>query len=301
MKILVAIPAYNEETGIGSVVLRSKKYADKVIVVDDGSTDKTAETAELAGAEVIRHHKNSGYGSSIKSCFECARKHSPSVLVILDGDGQHNPDCMPKLVNPILSGEADIVIGSRFLETKSEIPAYRKAGMKVLDTLTNIGTGKAKNVSDSQSGYRTYSPGAYTALNLNETGMGTGSEILIQADERKLKIKEVPIKVRYDTGKSSEHPVTHGIHVVMAIIRVISQRRPLFFFGISGTVMLVLGLGVGWHVMDVYNHTQELATGNALIAVTLTITGMFTMLTGVILYSLEDTVRRIIGKHREIS
>jgi glycosyltransferase involved in cell wall biosynthesis len=220
------------------------------------------------------------------------------VLIILDADGQHNPDCMPKLTKPILSGEADIVIGSRFIENTSKIPAYRVMGMKVLDKLTNLSGHKEHKVSDSQSGYRAYSRNAYANIYLTEKGMGVGSEILMKAHEQNMKITEVPITVRYDVSKHSNHPITHGFNVAMTIVRTISQRRPLLFFGVTGLIMLLFGLFFGFHVIDMYNRNQGLPVGNALIAVTLTITGSFTMLTGIILYALEDSIRRAIGKNK---
>jgi hypothetical protein len=202
------------------------------------------------------------------------------------------------LTLPILNGEADIVIGSRFLENQSKIPAYRIFGMKVLDRMTNVSAQKNHKVSDSQSGYRAYSKNAFVNINLNEKGMGAASEILMNAREKNMKIKEVPITVRYDISKHSNHPISHGLNVAMTIVRTISQRRPLLFFGVTGAIMLILGLVFGVHVIDMYNRTKGLPVGIALIAVTLTITGSFTMLTGIILYALEDSIRRAIGKNK---
>jgi glycosyltransferase involved in cell wall biosynthesis len=299
LKTLVAIPAYNEETSIGSVVLKARQHADKVIVVDDGSMDHTAEIAELAGAEVIRHLKNSGYGAALKTCFAAAQKNDAEVLIILDADGQHDPAHLKSVSAPILSGEADIVIGSRFLETPKNIPKYRVFGMKVLDKLTSISSNhNGGKVSDSQSGFRAYSKKAYVSIDPRSKGMGAGSEILIDAQEKNLRIKEVPIIVRYDVGKHSDNPVTHGARVVMTIVRTISQRRPLLFFGATGSAMLIGGFVTGWHTMELYNPNKPFPTGTALITVIFLITGAFTLLTGIILYSLEDTIQRIVKKTR---
>jgi len=113
--VVVAIPAFNEEIAIGSVVLRSLKYADKVIVVNDGSKDRTAEIAKMAGADVIEHTTNGGKGAAIKDAFDYAKFVNADILVLIDGDGQHNPDEIPVLLAPILKGEADFVNGSRFI------------------------------------------------------------------------------------------------------------------------------------------------------------------------------------------
>ncbi|HQN31239.1 MAG TPA: glycosyltransferase family 2 protein [Methanothrix soehngenii] len=102
--IVALLPAYNEEVSIGSVVLRTRQYADRVVVIDDGSRDRTAEVAAMAGAEVLRHTKNQGKGAALKTGFGSV--NGESVIVTIDTDGQHNPDDTPRLVEPILSGKA---------------------------------------------------------------------------------------------------------------------------------------------------------------------------------------------------
>src|SRR2546430_17353163 len=126
-KILVAIPAFNEGPTIGSVVLKARQFASEVIVVDDGSADDTAETAALAGAHVIHHARNLGKGLAIRSAWLYAREHSPEALVLLDGDHQHNPNDIPRLVETIFSGKSDVVIGVRWGKT-SGMPMYRRMG-----------------------------------------------------------------------------------------------------------------------------------------------------------------------------
>jgi len=109
-KILVAMPAYNEERYIGSVVLKAKQYADEVIVLDDGSTDDTSEIARLAGATIIRHEENKGYGAAIQSLLAEAKKKNPDILVLLDADAQHNPDEISGLIKPIISEGSALVL-----------------------------------------------------------------------------------------------------------------------------------------------------------------------------------------------
>ncbi len=176
--ITAILPAYNEEVAIGSVVLRTKQYADRVIVVDDGSSDRTAEVARLAGAEVIRHQKNMGKGAALKTGFEALNdlqseaylhisggmgpksgnesQNGHGIIVTIDTDGQHDPADIPKLVEPILKGEADMVNGSRYLNgNKKDTPFYRRMGQKVLDAATNLDSGLS--VTDTQSGFRAFS------------------------------------------------------------------------------------------------------------------------------------------------
>ena len=170
MKIIAALPAYNEEVAVGSVVLRAGEHVEKVIVVDDGSTDRTKEVAELAGAVVVRHGSNAGYGAAIKSCFQKAKELDADILVILDADGQHDPDEIPHVLQPIYEG-VDIVIGSCFITNGNSIPAYRKFWMMVLNSATNAGS--KNKVSDSQSGFRAYSKNAIGSLRFRRNGMGT--------------------------------------------------------------------------------------------------------------------------------
>ena len=197
---IVAMPAFNEEATIGSVVLKSLKqpYINKVIVVDDGSADATSEIAKLAGAEVVRHPVNKGYGAAIISCFEAAKKYNADTLTIIDSDGQHDADDIQKLVSTLKKRKADIVIGSRFRtkEGKEEVPKYREAGIKIINAATHIGGGKIKGVTDTQSGFRTYSKNAIKNLNMRMTGMGISAEILMDASQKKMKIIEVPIKIK---------------------------------------------------------------------------------------------------------
>jgi glycosyltransferase involved in cell wall biosynthesis len=151
--ITALLPAYNEEISIGSVVLRTRQYADRVIVIDDGRRDRTAEVAALAGAEVLRHSENQGKGAALKTGF--ASLKGDGVIVTIDTDGQHDPADIPRLVAPIMAGEADMVNGSRYLNgNKKDTPLYRRLGQKVLDLFTNMDSGLA--VTDSQSGFRAF-------------------------------------------------------------------------------------------------------------------------------------------------
>ena len=153
--VVVVIPCYNEVISIGSLVLRSQHYTDHIVVIDDGSNDKTTEVARLAGARVIRHKVNRGKGASIKTAFSYAKAAGADILVLLDGDGQHNPDEIPLLIEPILKGEADIVNGSRFLaKAEHNVPKYRRIGQEFLTFLTN--SASRQKLTDSQNGFRAF-------------------------------------------------------------------------------------------------------------------------------------------------
>ena len=214
--VVACIPAYNEEDTIGLVIEKALKHVDMVIVCDDGSTDLTSKVAREAGALVIRHEKNMGYGAALRTLFDKARAINPDVMVILDGDGQHDPDDIPALVEPILSGEADIVVGSRFLG-KIDMPAYREMGIKLISFVVRLTA--YPDIRDAQSGFRAYSQRAIKAIRITEHGMGASTEILLKAAYHRLKLKEVPIEVSYTGIVPRMSPWRHGISVLLVTVK----------------------------------------------------------------------------------
>ncbi len=279
-KILVAMPAYNEQKYIGSLVLKARQYGDEILVVDDGSTDDTSEIATLAGATVIRHEENKGYGATIQSILEQAKKTAPDVLVLLDADSQHSPEDIPALVEAVLNG-SDIVIGSRELQ-RSNIPAYRRFGQKVLLHLTHLIS--KKRLSDSESGFRAFSRNAVAALDLREQGMAVSAETVAIAADKGLKITEVPISIEYTRDGSTLNPVRHGLSVLSGLISMISERRPLFFFGLTGSILTVVGLLAGARVLYIFSGTGLIPIGTALISVLFISIGVFSIFTGLVLH-----------------
>ena len=208
-KILVCIPAYNESKNVVEIINRSKKYADGIIVYDDGSTDNTSELAKTAGATVIKSPKNTGYGTAIRALFQAAKDQNADIMVTLDSDGQHDPDHIPRLVEPLLTQNFDIVIGSRFLskDDKEKIPRYRSFGIKTITRLTQ--SASYSGLTDSQSGFRAYNKNALSKINLFEDGMAVSTEILLRDREKNLLATEVPITVNYKNYDTSTHnPIT---------------------------------------------------------------------------------------------
>ena len=281
-RVIAAMPAYNEESYIGTMVLKTKQYVDEVIVVDYGSTDNTSEIARLAGATVVQHTKNKGYGAAIQSIFAEAKKRKPDILVLLDADAQHNPNDIPRLIKPISEG-FDIVIGSRKLQKKN-IPFYRRVGQKVLLHSTRALSGK--KLSDTESGFRCFSKKAIDALELKENGMAVSAETIAEAARKSLKVAEVPISITYTKDSSTLNPVAHGLGVLTRIIAMISERKPLFFFGIGGGILATAGLIAGVRVLQVLSTNGTLPTGTALISVLLLTIGIFSVFTGIILHVL---------------
>jgi glycosyltransferase involved in cell wall biosynthesis len=287
-EVVAAIPCFNEELFIGSVALKTKDYVDQVLVIDDGSTDKTAIVAEKAGAVVIRHGSNKGKGAAVSTAFESARKAGCKALVLLDGDGQHDPAYIPTLVKPVLDDKADMVVGSRYLGVKSSIPGYRIWGHRVLTLLSNLGS--QVKLTDSQSGLRAFSAKAMEAFTFAEEGLSVESEMQFLANESGLRTMEVPISVGY-YGKSKRSPFAHGVGVLNSIMGLISRRMPLFFFGVPGVLMLAFGFWEGWRVIQGWDTYHSFWLGPALIAVLLCVVGALSLFTGLILHTIKSFLK----------
>jgi len=226
-KIVASIPCFNTEPYIADIVSATRKYVDQVIVIDDGSSDTTSESARKAGACIIHHGRNKGYGEAIKSCFKGARDANADILVILDGDGQHKPDEIPRLIAPILRGEADLTIGSRFGTERVDIPPYRRFGIRVITAIFNLGS--RTKVSDAQSGFRAYSRKIFASCTLSERGMSVSIETLEKARHMGAIIKETPVSCSYTPSRLNLKAVRHGLGVALATarIRLHSYRRRL--------------------------------------------------------------------------
>jgi glycosyltransferase involved in cell wall biosynthesis len=216
--IVAGIPAYNEEKTIAEVVLKAGCHVGKVLVCDDGSKDMTQLIARKNGAHVVEHKKNMGYGATLQTIFNKARELGADVLVVFDGDGQHDPDEIPQIVRPIMEARADIVIGSRFVKgAKMDIPLYRRTGILIITLLTRIFSGYA--ISDAQSGFRAFNRSALEELKMAEDRWGSSVEVFFRAHDAKLRIVEVPVDCSYeDYPKASKHdPLKQGISIVASI------------------------------------------------------------------------------------
>ena len=281
---LVCIPAFNEEKTIGEIVEKSLQFADNVIVCNDGSTDNTEKKAKEKGAIIINHKKNLGYGAALISLFEKARKENAEIMVTLDGDGQHDPAEIPNLVKALTENKVDVVIGSRFLGKKTNYPVYRKTGIKIITSASNLGTDF--KVTDSQSGFRVYSKKAIDLIHPTEEGMSASTEILLKVSNWDLSVAEVPITSSYEGETSTHKPVPQGISVLMNTLKFISVKHPITFYGLPGIALVIAGIIFGVQFLDEYLTNQTIFYGSLLGSVILFLVGSIMLATAIILYSM---------------
>ena len=290
MKITVGIPAFNEEKNIIHIIEKLQKKTDVIIVCDDGSTDKTGEIAKKMGAIVITHERNLGYGAAIRSLFLKARELKSDMLVTLDSDGQHRIEDLLLVSKPIIEKQADMVIGSRFLEdNQKNIPKYRKIGIKIITKLAN--TSLEESVTDSQSGFRAYSQNILSTITPLEMGMGVSNEILMKSSKNGFKIAEVPIVVSYDGDTSTQNPISHGASVILSTLKFISVEHPLKFYGIPGLIFLTIGLIFTMITIQGFTETRQILLSTAVIGVGTIIFGTVLLMTSIILFSIVNLIR----------
>lgn len=224
--IYVFLPACNEEKHIAEVVnmLKQLELNLKIHVVDDGSRDATGEITRKAGAIVVRHPVNLGQWAAMRTGFAISLMEGADVMVSLDGDAQHDPKDLPRLVEPVLNGEADIVIGSRFLDDEApEMPKYRLAGIRFFNKLIGITVGK--ELSDCTSGYKVYNMAMVRKIlpNLRENQYGA-LEFIVEAIRQKARILEKPIRAK-NNAVSKKGKVKYGWNLLRTILKQIIRRN----------------------------------------------------------------------------
>ncbi len=290
MKLTIGIPAYNEEKNISNIIKKLKKITDNIIVCDDGSDDSTGKIAREMGVLVVRHEKNLGYGAAIRSIFLKAREQKAESLITLDSDGQHRIEDIQTVLEPIKNGQADLVIGSRFLDNDGKnVPAYRKIGIKMLTKLAN--TSLKQSITDSQSGFRGYGKRVIEEITPTESGMGVSNEILIKASNKGFQIVEVPIIILYNGNTSSQNPISHGSSVLISTLKFISIEHPLKFYGIPGSIFLTIGLIFIIYTIQIFSEIRQILLSSAIIGVGSTLFGIILLMSAILLYSIVTLIR----------
>ena len=287
-RVVAVVPAFNEDKYIASVVLKVRSHVDRVLVVDDGSRDLTASLAAEAGAAVVRHAANRGKGAAVRTGLRWVIDAGAEAVVLLDGDGQHRPEHIEQLVAPVLAGQADLVVGSRFIgrDARRNIPGWRVLGQRALNAATTLGSGR--RLTDSQSGFRALSRRAARLMRdgLRSDGFSVESEMQLLAREHGLVTVEAPIVVDYDVPLK-RNPVAHGLAVLDGLLRLVGQTRPLLVLSGPGLVVLLLGLLLGLVVVETYDATRQLAIGYGMLTVLLTVVGLLALFVGITLHTLR--------------
>lgn len=296
--VIALVAAYNESRFIGSVVISALRHAARVVVVDDGSKDDTANIARQAGADVIEMEQNSGKGSAIQHGLDVILGLADvRAIVLLDGDGQHDPYEIPSVVGPILEGDADLVVGSRFLDVKSDIPGWRQIGQHGLTLFTNMASGTP--LTDSQSGFRALSPDAARQLKFQTSDFSMESEMQFAIHDLKLTAAEVPISCVYEEP-SKRNPVTHGIEVMLGIVRLVAHVRPLFFGTICAIGLWLTGAGLSIDVIMAFNQGGSLPLTSSLVSVGLIVIGSTAFICGIMLQSVRDLMKAYLVQKVDI-
>lgn len=292
-EVLVAVPAYNEADTIGEVVSEVRQFADRVVVVDDGSDDDTAARAEEARATVVAHPRNRGYGGALQTAFAEADRLGVEHLVILDGDGQHDPADVPKLVETQRETGAEIVVGSRFLGD-SDVPLYRRFGLFVVNTLTNLGLATFHRdswIHDTQSGFRAYDADAIRSIVEDDsigTQMSASTDIIHHALDRNYSVEEVGTRITYDEeNANSQHPLSHGIVLIRNILTLIEQERPIMLIGVPGFVATFVGFGLSYWALSNLFRTGNFPVGLAIASVFFVLAGGLACFSAIILHSIK--------------
>ena len=249
----------------------------------------TAEISKNLGATVISHKKNMGYGVAINSIFQKSKELNVDLLVTFDADGQHRVEDIEKVVEPIKNNIADLVIGSRFLDKKSNVPNYRKIGIKVITKITNVSI--KKKLTDSQSGFRAYNKQVLSQISPSDIGMGISTEILIKSSSKGLRIMEVPITILYSGDTSTHNPVSHGTSVLLSTIKFTSIEHPLKFYGIPSLVFLIIGSVFTYSAVQYYIEIGRLNTNLTVIGAVTILIGLVLLITAILLFSLVSVVR----------
>jgi glycosyltransferase involved in cell wall biosynthesis len=288
-RVIVIIPAYNEAHSIEDIIHKTREFSTLIIVVDDGSNDGTSDLCRSLNVRVIRNSRRMGKGIALKRGIIEAIRYDPDIVVTLDADGQHDPFDLPKLLEPILNSEADIVIGSRYFNAAMrELPYRRRIGLSIINRLNALLT--RTSVKDSQSGFRAYDKNVIEKIvGYTSTGYGVETEQLALADSYGFRIVEVPVKIRYYGLKktSNKNSYLHGGTIIFTIIRILFEKKPLTLFGLLGVALLVGALGTGTQMLVLFNDTRYFSIPLGLLTLGLVLCGAFLLLVAVIFYTLS--------------
>jgi len=217
MRTACIIPAFNEETTISRIVSEALKHCHMVLVVDDNSQDRTSEMSHQAGATVITHILRLGTGGALSTGFRASLKADFEAFVTMDGDGQHSPNEIPIVLDPILKGQADIVVGSRLLKQPKSMPLRKRIGNKILSIVTSFASGT--KITDSQSGFRAYRREVLEYAMHRARDYRWASEMLLLAAKANFRIKEVPVTAIYLPKRQRGADIGDGLKILYSTMK----------------------------------------------------------------------------------
>lgn len=264
-KLVIIIPALNEEKTVATVLRGVPRHIQgistiQVIVVDDGSTDKTSMLARSMGAHVIRHKHNLGLGAAFRTGLEEALRLGADIIVNMDSDGQFNPQDIPALITLVQNGMADFVTATRFAKPEylPDMPYVKLVGNRWMTRIINFLT--AKNFTDVSCGFRAYS--RETALRLTLFGRFTYTqETFIDLSFKNISMAEVPLRVRgereHGRSRVASSLIRYGVKSATIIFRAARDYQPLYFFGVPGGVTFILGVLSGIFLLIHYLETGQ--------------------------------------------
>ncbi|MBS7644346.1 glycosyltransferase [Candidatus Bathyarchaeota archaeon] len=310
LHVFVVIPTLNEEKSVGWVVQGChevlKDMEHEVIVVDGYSSDGTAEVAKKAGATVI-YEKGKGYGAALMTGFHYVLENYPngsnveSIIAMMDGDATYTPEDIPRIIQPIISDGADIVIGNRFGGMRiGAMTLLNRIGNRFLTALLNRLYGL--KIVDSQSGMRAMRTKALRQMYLEATGMPLASEMLIEARKRGMQIAEVPISYGKRVGIPKLDPLRDGWRIVLTSFRLLTDFSPFLVFGALSVFFFILSayFGIealyGWFMWKYYHLPTWPRLGSALLGATFFTTGFVLFAFGLLL----DAVLRVLKQLRRL-
>ncbi len=245
MKIIAIIPEYNEDSTISDVIKGTSPFVNEILMINDGSTDSTADTAKKAGAIVIDNIVNRGLGKTIKRGYEEAIRRGADIVVQIDADGQYDPQEIPKLIKPILENKADLVLGSRFENLKYKMPWLKKQGNRAFTWLLCRLTGA--DIKDGQTGFRATRKEVFETIEIQGDFTYT-QEMIVKTAKEGWRITNVPMNFYQRSAGESRlmsGPLSYAWRAGIIIFRTLRDYDPLKFFGIPGMLLIMAGLFLG--------------------------------------------------------
>jgi dolichol-phosphate mannosyltransferase len=302
-RILVVIPTLNEEESIVNVIsgigdsLKNSNYHDfEIVVVDGNSTDRTVDLAKSVGVEVI-FQEGTGYGDALLTGFLHARyEKKASVTVMIDGDGTYSPADIPKLLQPLLAGEADLMLGNRFASLKEgSMSSVNKLGNRVFSRI--VSSMVKMPIEDSQCGLRAFRSDLVDLWDLKTTGMPFATEMLVETKKMGMKIRQVPVSYYPRKGKTKLNPIVDGFRIMGTIVRLVRDFEPLLFFGVIGLLFAIVGALVGVRVVIEWLETGAIVhLASVMLSALLIMTGFQLFSIGLLADMVKDVRRKVVRR-----